>query len=247
VDLFVQPTAAAPEVKPANVSVSVVNAFGAPLSGATLELVTQGAQQLSAVADSGGRVSFAGVVPGLARIRARQIGFVAGELVVAIAPGDNVLPVVLDNARLRFLDTVKVVGSRRVTGRLDEFDARRAGGQTTRSITQDDIEKRNPPFLSQMLMNVPAIEVIDSAGKRYPVSRRGKVPDPNMGPGSITLIKCRLAIMVDGVMMPQSTDLDEIPPKEVYGVEVFAGAAMVPLQYGSSGSRWCGLIAIWTK
>jgi len=44
------------------------------------------------------------------------------------------------------------------------------------------------------------------------------------------------------------------PPSEIYAVEVFSGAAMVPVQYhkmsirdGDNNFRACGLIAIWTR
>ncbi len=62
--------------------------------------------------------------------------------------------------------------------------------------------------------------------------------------------------MVDGVMQTPAgfdhngpVDLRLLPrPEEIHGVEVFAGAAMIPPQYGGVGSgKWCGMIAVWTR
>jgi hypothetical protein len=66
--------------------------------------------------------------------------------------------------------------------------------------------------------------------------------------------KCYMQVMVDGMLMrplPGDTGLDlrMLPkPNEIHGMEVFAGPASIPVQYGGTGSnKWCGLIAIWTK
>ena len=63
-----------------------------------------------------------------------------------------------------------------------------------------------------------------------------------------------MTVMVDGLVMNSGPgqltfDLRLLPkPEEIHGIEVFAGPASIPLQYGGSGSnKWCGLIAIWTR
>jgi hypothetical protein len=38
------------------------------------------------------------------------------------------------------------------------------------------------------------------------------------------------------------------PPSEIFGIEVFAGSARQPLEFGGEGEeRYCGLISVWTK
>ncbi len=65
-------------------------------------------------------------------------------------------------------------------------------------------------------------------------------------------------VMVDGVMMGTEMmpgggevpfNLTNLPhPDAIYGIEVFAGSASMPLQYGGEGkNKNCGLIAIWTR
>jgi len=65
---------------------------------------------------------------------------------------------------------------------------------------------------------------------------------------------CWMSIAVDGVIvnndpLHQAYDLRQLPaPDEVHGIEVFAGASNIPVQYGGTGNgKWCGMIAIWTR
>ena len=59
------------------------------------------------------------------------------------------------------LDTIRVVGDRIVRGRLEEFETRRLNRQATVSISREDIVKRNPSEIWQMLTGVPSIKVVD--------------------------------------------------------------------------------------
>ena len=65
---------------------------------------------------------------------------------------------------------------------------------------------------------------------------------------------CYLLVIVDGVPLNKDSshkafDLRFLPrPEEIEAIEVFAGAASIPLKYGGAGDgKWCGLIAIWTR
>jgi hypothetical protein len=57
---------------------------------------------------------------------------------------------------------------------------------------------------------------------------------------------------VDGILRPEPRPnlRDLPPPAQVHGIEVYAGAATMPIQYGttrSSDDRYCGLIVVWTR
>ncbi len=62
-----------------------------------------------------------------------------------------------------------------------------------------------------------------------------------------------MQILVDGVRLSPAdgseVDLNQLPPPDViHGIEVFAGAARLPLEFGGAGAnKWCGVIAIWTR
>ncbi len=63
-------------------------------------------------------------------------------------------------------------------------------------------------------------------------------------------------VAIDGLLQSQlRVNLANLPPpSEIYAIEVFSGAATVPVQYnkmsnreGDNKFRACGLIAIWTR
>jgi hypothetical protein len=167
---------------------------------------------------------------------------------VSVAAGANTVPITLDRAQLPLLDTVRVMGGKRVTGRLDEFEARRLRGETTASFTRSDIEKRHPVEISEILRTVSAVTILkDNYGRTLILSSRGRyLSNGDLKP-------CVMPVVMDGVLLPADADLDErIRPDAVYGVEVFAGGARIPPQYNNLGGgvteiRTCGLVMIWTR
>lgn len=233
------------------VEISVSTRSGAPLPDATVELVPRSGPSRTVRTLESGHALVPAVDPGLIRVRARRIGFKAGELAVLVEAGRNTVPIILDEARLPSLDTVRVMGSKRVLTRHDEFETRRLRGDATASITAEEIQKRNPAQTWQVLTNVPSIKVTErfENGNFVVVasSDRGMISDFGNVP-------CFLRVMVDGVMMPADDaagrpNLSFLPPpSSIHGIEVFAGGASIPLQYtGAGAGKWCGLIAIWTK
>ncbi|MDB4917050.1 MAG: hypothetical protein JWM95_4694 [Gemmatimonadetes bacterium] len=114
-------------------------------------------------------------------------------------------------------------------------------------MTREDILKRNPVDIWQMLAGIPSIRIADYQGQKLAMSTRTLVLDENSKP-------CYLLVAIDG--RPQVTsqerpafDLKELPaPPLIYGIEVFAGAATIPLQFAGIGDgKWCGLISVWTR
>lgn len=229
----------------------MVNEWGGPpLPDVTIEVTASGRTR-RVVTGSTGRALIPDVTPGVLTVRARRIGFKQGELTVPVEAGRNTIPILLSTADLPTLDTVRVVGNNRLVGirRNDEFEMRRQLHQSTISFTEDDIQKRNPVDTYQMLTNVPALRIID-VGKVTAETTRSN----NIDPVTYQLKKCYAQVMVDGLMlepMPgeETVDLRLLPkPSEIHGIEVFAGPAQIPPQYGGEGkNKWCGLIAIWTK
>jgi len=241
------------------VELTVLGPAGEPVSGVNLEVIPPRGPPRTLTTDSAGRALVPALAPGVVRVRARRIGYRPGEIAVALDAGRNTVPIVLDVVQPPLLAAVRVMGDREVLARHQEFETRRRLGQTTASITADDIEKRNPVATWQMLSDVRAIAINELAGAVYAASTRGSrlnkrgVPKP-----------CYYRLMVDGVeQRPTSTDLapdlsNLPPPSEVHGIEVFAGPATMPPQYnsvnGGGGSplaadatNICGLIAVWTK
>ena len=97
-----------------------------------------------------------------------------------------------------------------------------------------------------MLTQVQGVTVTDRDNMVVATSRRGIVTSSGNDP-------CFLRIIVDGVALNASSgggvDLRQLPPPDqVHSIEVFSGAASIPIQYGGTGQgKFCGLIAIWTR
>lgn len=229
------------------VEFTVLTFEGLPLPDVTLE-VKAGPATRAIVTGPSGKALLPDAPPGVMIIRARKIGFKQGEVAARIAAGRNTVPIRLSAVALPSLDTVRIVGDRLELARHDEFETRRLRKEATVSFTADDIRKRNPPRLWQMLMAVPSLRVIDQDTVVVAASTRVQVTSiQDQG-------LCYAVVMIDGVIKnPDPTksgyDLRDLPaPDEIHGIEVFAGAATIPLKYGGTGQgKWCALIAIWTK
>lgn len=130
------------------------------------------------------------------------------------------------------LDTV-IVSARRLVTRMSEFEERRKLGFGT-FITAEDIERRNPVSIGDVLRGIPSIAISGSGyDRQFATSTRSS--------------KCQLQVVVDDVLLPTPTDLTAlVVPSEVMGIEVYPGPATAPMQYKSAGSG-CGVILIWTK
>ena len=231
------------------VELVVTTPEGAPLPDVMLDVTAPGGLQRTLRTNATGRVLLPDVKPGVMVVQARRVGFTPGKLAFAVQPGRNTAPIALSENAAPRLDTVRVIGGKKTGGRLDEFETRRINHAATASITRADIENRHPVDAWQMLLDVPSLRVTPYALGVYVMSARGKAPslgDPSK--------PCVMRVIIDGIpLVPKDegkgVDLNELPrPEEIHGIEVFAGSARIPLQYGGEGGgKWCGLLAIWTR
>jgi hypothetical protein len=224
------------------VEIIVRDGDGAPLPSVTIELESGGWRKRQIVTGEDGRALLLDGPPGVLTLRARSIGYKQGSLAVMLGPGRNTIPIVLDKVRLPALDTVRVMGGRRFVARHEEFELRRLRAEATASFTEDEIAKRNILNLSELLRTVHGVRIDDNGGKPLAISGRG------MKYANGQMVPCVMAVMVDGVALPEGSTPDAIPPAHVYGLEVFAGPASIPSRLSSMlNGNSCGLIAIWTR
>jgi hypothetical protein len=235
------------ELATAMVEFTVLSSTGVPLPGVSLEVKAGGVTRSISTGPSG-KAIVPDLPPGVITVRARRIGFTQGEIAARVAAGRNTVPIRLSERAMPRLDTVRVVGDRVELARHDEFETRRLRKEATVSFTYEEIRKRNAPHLWQMLMGVPSLRVIDTDTGVFVVSSRVVVKSiQDQG-------YCYAVVMVDGLIKnsdPSKTgfDMRDLPAsEEVHGIEVFAGAATIPLKYGGTGQgKWCAMIAIWTR
>ncbi|MEO5815641.1 MAG: carboxypeptidase regulatory-like domain-containing protein [Gemmatimonadaceae bacterium] len=231
----------------AALEIVVTDDRGAPVADAVLDVSSASAAARTILTDAGGRALVPNVEPGRVTVRARRIGFTAGQIAMMVTEGRVRLPIVMSAVRMPVLDTMRVVGAREERGRLADFEARRLLHQATVSITREEIQKRNSVDTWQMLTGLASIDVTVRDSRVVATSRRSMISEFN------STQPCFVLFMVDGVPLRKADDqggvnLQDLPkPDEIHGIEVFAGPSTIPLQYSGTGAgKWCGLIAIWT-
>lgn len=223
-----------------DLSVRVLDAADRPVPNAAVELVA-GRLRHAATTDSTGTVR----VPNLPRtewqLTVMRIGFTRVSTRVQTLNADERITVFLEE-RATALATVDVEAARPVVGRLADFESRLRAREANAVVTRADIERRNPIALSQMLRGIAGIRVADSLGVRIAISTRGAKYSRGL------MVPCVLRTMVDGIVLPPLTDIDQIVPRDVHGVEVFNGPSRIPAKLANMrADGWCGLIAVWTR
>ncbi len=208
---------------------------GAPLPGATLDVTVPSGATRTVITGPGGRALMPDVTPGLLRVRAKRIGLKPGQLAVTVEAGRNTVPILLSDATMPALDTVRIVGNKITNGRLDEFETRRLRHEATASFTHEDKVKRNVVDAWQMLSGVSAVHFIPSGanGGLLLVSSRG------MNVNASGALPCFIGVMIDGMVMQGEIDgnfdMSHLPPPDqIAGMELFAGPAEIPAKYGGS-------------
>ena len=226
----------------AQLSLRVVDEQLRPLRDVVVDVTALSGDSIALRTDAAGRTSARDLPRGSATVRLRRVGYQEGTIVIELASGLNDIPVVLDPLSAPSLDTVRVSAARARNTRFSDFDKRRAAGIPTASIDEEEIERRAPASTFQLFARLPGVMLLDSLGSWYAKSRREQT------------VTCFIRVAVDGRVLPDSRpNLALLPsPKEVRGIEFFAGPARIPPELYSfgaldNGRSFCGLIAIWTK
>ena len=104
-------------------------------------------------------------------------------------------------------------------------------------MTRAEIERYNNVYVADLLRKIMSVQI----DERRPGVQRAI----NMRDG------CPFQVVLDGIPLPDPVNLANLPsPTLLAGIEVYSGAATIPLQYKRpvSANR-CGaaVILIWTK
>lgn len=194
----------------------------------------------SAATDTMGMFVLEGAITGTFRLRATRIGYAttvtprwwteSGEMLtvtVRLHPDAVLLAPLEITAR-----------SRSESPMLANFYHRvdRAAGGTF--ITREEIERRGPNQVTDLLLEVPGVQLLSSG--------RGNQRMVTMS----RALGCPAQIYVDGRHMNlrgEVISIDEIVmPNSVEGIEIYRGLGTVPAEFLSPRAK-CGVIAIWTR
>jgi hypothetical protein len=139
------------------------------------------------------------------------------------------------------LDPVDIKARATAEMPLSVFDDRRLHSAGGHFITWADIQRQQPFETLDLFRGMLGVRVVRPAtGDPIVESTRGVGV---MG-GS-----CPLRVGLDGMVFGNTSgfDINDISPREIYGVEIYSGAATIPGRYlTSTAGGSCGLIMIWT-
>lgn len=171
----------------------------------------------------------------------KRVGYRPTSGVVDITADDTVrLSYTLEPAvvTLGTVVTTEKVQSDRMKG----FEARRTLG-VGHFMTQQQIEAHNAVYPTELFR---AFQAINVSPNRQSVNTEYYALSAREG-GNPTVGACPMQVVLDEVPLPTPFNLDLLPsPKDLAGIEVYAGASEIPQQYNGY-NRGCGLILVWTR
>ena len=218
---------------PADVSLRlrVRSGDGVPISGAEVRV----APSVAAESDQGGVASFARVSPGDAWLRIRRIGYRPDSLHVTISAGQVLDTSIVLHRVAVDLAPVTIVGRRDVQGPLAGFYQRMAGG-SGRYFNRADIARRAPLRMTELLREVPGVRLESTRSFQNNVRIRGS--------------RCGPAVWLDGqVLSGGEVDLDSFDLQSFDGIEIYSGAATIPVEFQRNMRAYsnCGAILLWSR
>jgi hypothetical protein len=168
----------------------------------------------------------------------RRIGYEPVTTTLDVPEHDMLKVHVVMHHAAQHLDTVSV-SAPAMQEQISAFDRRRMNSIGGRFITLADIERKRPIETLDLFTNQLGLRVVQPPnGDAMILSSRTQ---------GLSGAACKMRIGVDGAVFGTEFDVNDIGPKEIYGIEIYAGAATIPAEYlsAAAGSN-CGLIMIWT-
>lgn len=162
------------------------------------------------------------------------------EIDLVMAP----LPVTLPE-----LKVVEQSGMR--SRRLQDFWQRSRSGYGGRFITGEDLERRNPITLVQMVR--PHLPYAALTGLERDVGDFGPIQSGYQQSaaygGGRSGARCAPAVAFDGGIASDTWNVEDIPVSIVEAIEVYRPRwSEIPIEYSFDGrARRCGLVIIWSK
>ena len=211
---------------------TIVNVAGTPVDGAQVTIAGGGP---TAESNERGEFVLTGIAAGEQLLRVRRLGFRPDSVTFVAAPGRTIPAAITLQPVALALPTFTVLGHRALTGPMAGFYRRRSTG-SGRFFTRDDIERKNPARMTDLLRGVPGISVSAQKTAVSNVRLRGA--------------RCAPVVFLDGHGLTAGEfDLDAVDPRSFEGVEVYSGGASVPVEFQRTFrmSSSCGTILLWSK
>ena len=210
---------------------------GQPLANAQLSVWGTTAETAT---DSRGRFRLGGLPGGTQTVEVRAIGFQPVEQVVTLS-GQPVAVEIALRDRATELAGVNVTATAH-RARLGRFYERMRDSERGINhgyfITEEDIERRKPAYVTQLFYNFPTVRV--------------RAIGSPMEDDVLGTRECKMTVFVDNVRVVGTlSGKDEkinklLPPSHVAAIEIYPRSVTAPPAYQSLNGT-CGVILIWTK
>lgn len=209
-----------------------------PIADADIEFV---GTSIHVKSNLNGRFLVTSLPPGSYIVIARRVAFQPSVNVADVRAGDTLrLAFLLAPSATELPPTL--VTEHSATARLREFEERRANG-VGEFFTQEQIEARNVQGVVDLLAQSKTIRLKQAGLGTVALSRRNFAYD------------CYVQVYVDGVPLVGlnggPVDIMTLPsPKEIMGIEIYAGAATTPIWLPADrgiSHTGCGTIMLWTR
>ena len=213
---------------------TVLSLSDRPIEGARVEAPMWG---VATVTGADGTFTLDKIPTGTQLLIIRHVGFDPTRTAVNVTSRQPTEISVVLGPRVNVLDPVLVSARRKYALEQDGFMARQRTGEG-KYFTADDIQKRNPAKLSDILTSVPGITVSNVPGGA--VVREQRMTTILGGRGCTR-------IWVDGHewRAVEAGDMDSfVSPHEIVGLEVYR-ARTAPIQF--RGIDECTTIVVWTQ
>jgi len=217
------------------ISGTIRDSTGTPIPGVEVVLLQmQGAVR----SDSVGVFHFTNIPAGKRQLHFRRLGFAPKSLDAEISEGRTLALNVVLEATATEIEGMTVEEATRRRQILADFYDRSSRG-FGHFVTRDQIEKRNPMNLSDMMRMIPGARLIPMRNGGQAALRFNRA---QMGGRD-----CPPQYWVDGIKA-FALNIDDIIPQDVEGIEIYEGASTVPPQFNTKeGTTICGVVLIWTR
>jgi carboxypeptidase family protein/TonB-dependent receptor-like protein len=186
--------------------------------------------------DSTGAYRLGGLALGKTQVQFRRLGFEPQTKDVVVSSQAQTVNVTMEELPVEMAALI-TEATARVREALRDFWNRREQGYG-HFITRADIEDRHPTNLSDMLRLIPGMQLIPQRAGGEATLRFAR----NTGGHD-----CPPQYFIDGVMA-RGYNIDDMPPEDVEGIEIYPGVSTVPPQFKSIvGTSACGVVAIWSR
>lgn len=218
---------------PARLTGRVINAAGAPVANARVDIQGTGAIALSR---EDGSFGFSDLPSGTQALVVRQLGFEPVEMAVELS-GRTPRQVTVTMAKpARVLEPVAIRAEASKAG-LDQvgFNRRQKSGFGY-FMSTEDIENRQATRMTDLFRSVPSLRVVPS-GMDYTVESARDVQG-----GCVRYV-------VDGAPYQSmfAGDIDRLmPPHDVAAIEVYTGSS-TPAEFQAAGQSSCTTVVMWSR